>query len=847
MAPRYLLIFGLLACSLYAQKGDRPGEVQAPVSVKAPPAPALSVPEALATFKLAPGFHVEVVASDPLLYDPIAITFGADGRIWVVEMRSFMPNVDGTGENAPIGTIAVLEDTDGDGVMDKRTVYLDGLVMPRSVSLVGDGALVAEPPHLWYARDPKGTGHSTEKIEIANDYGGTTNPEHTANGLMWGLDNWIYSANHTVRFRYDGAGKFSRDGTITRGQWGISQDDTGRIYYNSNSDPLRVDLVPSEYSRRNPNINPVGTNIQMVPATLMVWPNRVTPGINRGYKSLNEEGKMYAVTAACGPVVYRGNLFPHEYEGNVFICEPAGNLIKRITLSEKDGGMIGSNAYEGTEFMTSTDERFRPVNLFNGPDGALYIVDMYRGVIQHRTYVTTYLRQQIEERHLEKPLGKGRIYRIVPDGAPPARERWAALTNLAKATPDELVAKLADGNGWTRDTAQRLLVERRAVGVAAGLRALASGGPPLGRLHALWTLDGLGLTTAEDVTRGLSDADPAVMGVSLRLAEHMIAAPAGEKVAAAALALAERPEPALRLQLALSLSEAHSAAADAVLRRLVTLYPKQPYLIEAVYSGLGGREETFVRDLIAEGGNSEAPPAAAVAVGTTAVLKSGDAARIAGVLALIAPGASPGWAQSAIIEGGRKFLPRSPEGKILLGALPAEPTPLIKFAAQSQNPEAAKARALVALLKWPGKPGMKTAAVAELSPADKALFEKGRLQFAQVCAACHQPNGQGLAGLAPPLVNSRWALGDDRVLARIVLCGKAQENLIMPPMKAFDDETLAGVLTYVRRSWGHEAAPVSPKVVAAARAAVAKRDEPWSDADLEDLQQDLAPTKSRAN
>jgi len=272
MLPRYPSLLALCfaaAAPLLAQNGDRPGEVQAPPAahIKVPPSPALSVDEAMKTFKVAPGFRMEIVAAEPLVHEPIAMTFGPDGRLWVVEMRGYMPDVDAKGEDAPIGSIAVLTDTDGDGRMDKRTVFLDKLVMPRALALVGDGLLVAEPPHLWFARDTNGDGVADEKTEVAADYGATVNPEHTSNGLMWALDNWIYSANHTVRFRYAGGGKFTREGTVTRGQWGISQDDTGRIYYNSNSDPLRVDVIPSAYLKRNPAFVAAGANVAVVPRT----------------------------------------------------------------------------------------------------------------------------------------------------------------------------------------------------------------------------------------------------------------------------------------------------------------------------------------------------------------------------------------------------------------------------------------------------------------------------------------------------------------------------------------------------------------------------------------------------
>jgi len=224
---------------------------------------------------------------------------------------------------------------------------------------------------------------------------------------------------------------------------------------------------------------------------------------------------------------------------------------------------------------------------------------------------------------------------------------------------------------------------------------------------------------------------------------------------------------------------------------------------------------------------------------TSSAIKAGNTATIDRVWTLAAADATPEWARSAMLGGVRHFLPKTPDGRAVIGSLPGEPKPLLALA-EGKTASAPVAKQLVNLLKWPGKPGINTAPVRPLNADEQALFEKGKTQFATICAACHQANGQGLPGLAPSLIFSRWILGDPRVLARIVLSGKSQQNLFMPPWKGvLNDEAIAAALTYARRSWGHEADPVDLATVAEARKAMASRDEPWTDADLEELVKEL--------
>jgi len=250
--------------------------------------------------------------------------------------------------------------------------------------------------------------------------------------------------------------------------------------------------------------------------TNRVWPRRVTPGVNRGYRpeTLDDTGRLVNVTSAAGPVIYRGDQFPEAFRGNAFVQETSANLVKRVVLSESDGRVEGTPPYEDDEFLTATDERFRPVNGFTAPDGSLFVLDMYRGVIQHSTYLTDYLKRQIDMRDLDTPLGLGRIYRV----------RWTEnplgpMPRLSKASNEELALRLMHENGWWRDTAQRLLIERNATEMQITLEAWATGAEdPRTRIHALWTLEGLQRVT-EGTLRAVSrDDNPRVRSAASRVA-----------------------------------------------------------------------------------------------------------------------------------------------------------------------------------------------------------------------------------------------------------------------------------------------------------------------------------------
>ena len=269
---------------------------------------------------------------------------------------------------------------------------MDSLVMPRAICLVSNGILIATPPNLWYVEINH--DHPGKKILIDSSYTISGNPEGQTNGLLRSLDNWIYDAGFGSDKRYrEINGRWHIERTHLRGQWGISQDNYGRLFYNNNSQNLLGDyFMPGLGSDNSLQKEVAGFNEKIV-SDNRVYPARPTPGVNRGYQKgiLNDSMRLKDFTAACGTIIYRSGLFGKAYAGNAFVCEPAANLIKRDVLEEKGYKISGRQAYHNKEFLSSTDERFRPVNLYNGPDGALYVVDMYRGIIQDKLSLTDYL------------------------------------------------------------------------------------------------------------------------------------------------------------------------------------------------------------------------------------------------------------------------------------------------------------------------------------------------------------------------------------------------------------------------------------------------------------------------
>lgn len=439
----------------------------------------------LSDYKIEKGFKLDMVASEPLLKAPVAIDFDAKGRIWVVEMPGYMNDMKGSGESEPSGQIKIMEDLDNDGRFEHVKIFLDTLVMPRALKLIYGGLLYAEPPNLWF-------------VEIENDkpakrtlvdslYAPDGNPEHQPNGLLLNIDNWVYCAKSNYRYQKKD-GQWKKEPTSFRGQWGITKDNFGRLYFNNNSQQLLGDyLIPNRLIQNPYHIPTLGLS-ELLTKDQRVYPLQPTL-VNRGYSDgiLNKDSLLVNVTAACSPLIYRGSQFPNEYNQNAFVCVPEANLIKRNILIFEGDEVKAEQAWQHKEFLASLDEGFRPVNLNNGPDGSMYIVDMHRGVIGHHAYLSPYLKEKIKQRSFDTIVDFGRILKVSVENKTPF-----TIPDFDTLSEKQLVNLLKDKNGWIRDHAQHYLTHKNMSKAIPALKELTLNIEfPLSQIHALYTLEGL--------------------------------------------------------------------------------------------------------------------------------------------------------------------------------------------------------------------------------------------------------------------------------------------------------------------------------------------------------------------
>ena len=532
------------------------------------------------------GLEVELVAAEPHVVDPIEVAFGADGAMYVVEMRDYPF---GAEKPEDAGRIRLLRDRDGDGYYETATVFAAGLHWPTSVFPWRDGVLVLAPPDLWYFADTDGDDRADVREVVVAGFG-TQNVQALANGLRWSVDCRIYFANgrnggtlkarrwfdwkrpvvlggNDVRMLPPGVFELTSGG----GQFGHSLDDFGRRFVCNNSDHARFVVLDRRYLARNRflRITRLLDSIAVEGASAVVY--RISPpepwrvirtrlrvaGLVPG--PIEHGGKAVGYfTSATGITVYRGDALGKAYYGNLFIGDVAGNLVHRKRLLPHGASFRAERTERGKEFLACADLWFRPVNFATGPDGALYICDMYREVVEHPASIPEFMK-----RHLDLTNGRdrGRIWRVRRAGTPLRHMRLASVESR------ELVGLLEASNGWIRDTAQRLLLEQQAVEVADALRGLLTGSSvPAARVAALWLLERLGQLDAALLRRAAADRSAAVREHALRVAlERADRSAMGDLFVQAAT----DPAPRVRLYAAYGLGELRTQAATDALARLL--------------------------------------------------------------------------------------------------------------------------------------------------------------------------------------------------------------------------------------------------------------------------------------
>ena len=549
----------------------------------------------LEQYQIEDGFQLEVIASEPLIQAPVAIDFDNKGRLWVLEMPGYMPNIEGTGEEEPVGRIVILEDQNGDGHYEKSKTFLDHLVLARAMKLVYGGVLYAEPPNLWFVEindDRPG-----KKTLVDSEYAIGGNVEHQPNGLDLNIDNWIYSAKSSFRYRLKN-GNWLKEATTFRGQWGITHDNTGRLFYNDNSNPLYGDFVLPNQLNQNPLFENKNGENEVIVKDRNVYPIQAT-AVNRGYIEgvLDENNFLKTLTSACGPVIYRGGTFPDTYENNAFVCAPEVNLIKRLILSKEGYEITGKQAWKGKEFLISKDEAFRPVNLYNGPDGALYIVDMHNGIIQHKVYMTAYLRELYIKKGLDSIHNYGRILKV--------RNSETELIKLSEKSNVELVQLLKHKNGWLRDRAQQLLIEKDAKDVIAELKTLAISAPSeYSAIHAIWTLEGLDAVDEALLLELCKSESPERIITGIQQAGIFRDYPEASLTFEKAF---DKNNPEIDLHLALNAIKTGEKA-FVLLEQILDRYPQDTLFVEAILSSLKAKEKRFHYFLTVVRGKSENYP-----------------------------------------------------------------------------------------------------------------------------------------------------------------------------------------------------------------------------------------------
>lgn len=577
-----------------------------------PRAPFVPPDKAVGSIRVKPGFHVELVASEPNVESPVAMVFDERGRLFVVEMIDYSERRDVIPH---LGRIRMLEDTKGNGIFDKSTVYADNLPWPTAVFPWKGGILVGATPDIIYLKDTKGDGNADLRQTVFTGFAAGVekiNVQEMLNSFIWGLDNRIHGATsgeggmiksllHPKAPLVDLHGRDfviePRTMTMTSeaggGQHGLSFDDYGRRFTCNNSDHIRYFQYDDHYATRNPyyTMPPALASIAVDGPAAEVY--RISP--EEAWRVIRTRWRVASLvsgpvegggrssgyfTGATGITIYRGDAWPKEFLDNAFIGECAGNLVSRKLLIPDGVTLKAQRApdEQNVEFLASTDNWFRPVQFANAPDGTLYVIDMHREIVEHPWSLPENIKKLLD---LNSGSDCGRIFRIVPDGF-----KQPKLPRLDLASTKELVATLESPNGWTRDTAARLIYERQDKSAVASLvKLLRTSKSPLARIHALYALDGLGALSEADVLHGLNAQEAWVRVHAVKLSEKFSRHPS-PKIFKKLAQLSADPSNLVRYQLAFTLGELHDSTKIKPLAEIARYDAESSLIQAAVLSSL---------------------------------------------------------------------------------------------------------------------------------------------------------------------------------------------------------------------------------------------------------------------